>query len=126
MSRNSGDNSYVLDKSVNSGPASAPILNFDALHRKPKDYHDFFFTDSSRIREQYERLYKVSRQMFCAPASQAPVERLFSISGHILSQRRLRTSDKNFENILFANVNSEVFDAELRKRKQPERDDDVE
>ena len=46
------------------------------------------------------------------------MERLFSISGHILSQRRLRTSDKNFENILFANVNFEVFDAELRKRKQ--------
>ena len=57
-------------------------------------------------------------------ASQAPVERLFSISGHILSQRRLRTSDKNFENILFANVNFEVFDAELRKRKQPDSDDD--
>ena len=59
----------------------------------------------------------------CAPASQAPVERLFSISGHILSQRRLRTTDKNFENILFANVNYEVFDAELRKRKQPDSDD---
>ena len=43
-----------------------------------------------------------------------------------LSQRRLRTSDKNFENILFANANFEVFDAELRKRKQPERDDDDE
>ena len=53
-----------------------------------------------------------------------PVERLFSICGHILSQRRLRTSDKNFENILFANVNFEVFDAELRKRKQPDSDDD--
>ena len=65
-------------------------------------------------------------KIFCAPASQAPVERLFSISGHILSQRRLRTSDKNSENILFANVNFEVFDAELRKRKQPKRDDDDE
>ena len=71
----------------------------------------------------FKWLYKVSRQILCAPASQAPVERLFSISGHILSQRRLRTSDKNFENILFANVNFEVFDAELRKRKQPDSDD---
>ena len=42
----------------------------------------------------------------------------------MLSQRRLRTSDTNFENILFANVNFEVFDAELRKRKQPDSDDD--
>ena len=75
-------------------------------------------------RKQFKLLYKVSRQILCAPASQAPVERLFSISGHILSQRRLRTTDKNFENILFANVNYEVFDAELRKRKQPDSDDD--
>ena len=43
---------------------------------------------------------------------------------YFYSQRRLRTSDKNFENILFANVNFEVFDAELRKRKQPDSDDD--
>ena len=56
---------------------------------------------------------------------QAPVYHLFSISGHILSQRRLKSSDKNFENILFANANFEVFDAELRKRKQPDSDDDA-
>ena len=53
-----------------------------------------------------------------------PVERLFSISGHMLNQRRLRTSDKNFKSILFANVNFEVLDAKLRKRKQPDSDDD--
>ena len=75
-------------------------------------------------RKQFQRLYKVSRQILCAPASQAPVERLFSISGHILSQRRLRTNDRNFENVLFANVNYDVFDMELRKRKQPDRDSD--
>ena len=57
---------------------------------------------------------------FCAHQQ---VKRLFSISGHILSQRRLRTTNQNFENILFANVNYEVFDAELRKRKQPDSDD---
>ena len=74
-------------------------------------------------RKQFKLFYKVFRQILCAPASQAPVERLFSISGHILSQRRLRTTDENFENILFASVNYEVFDAELRKRKQPDSDD---
>ena len=84
------------------------------LHNLLKFWHE--------NRKQFKRLYNFSRQILCA--SQAPVERLFSISGHILSQRRLRTSDKNFENILFANVNFEVFDAELRKRKQPDSDDD--
>ena len=54
--------------------------------------------------------------------SHQQVKRLFSISGHILSQRRLKTTDKNFKNILFAKVNYEVFDAELRKRKQLDND----
>ena len=36
----------------------------------------------------------------------------------------VRSTFENFENILFANVNFEVFDAELRKRKQPDSDDD--
>ena len=66
----------------------------------------------------------MSRQILCAPANQALFERLFSISGPILSQRRLRTNDRNFENVLFANVNYDVFDMELRKRKQPDNDID--
>ena len=55
--------------------------------------------------KQFQWLYKVFRQILCATASQAPVERLFSIFGHILSQRRLRTNDRNFEDVLFANDN---------------------
>ena len=66
----------------------------------------------------------MSRQILCAPASQAPVERLFSIFGHILSQRRLRTNDRNFENVLFPNVNYDLFDITLRKQKQPDSDSD--
>ena len=116
------------DYGVNHQSASSSV----SVDAELQSYYDFpptacnpgkFWNDN---RKQYERLYKVSRQMFCAPARQAPVERPFSISGYILSQRRFRTSDKNFENILFANVNFEVFDAELHKRKQPERDDDDE
>ena len=40
---------------------------------------------------------------------------MFSISGHILRQS---------ENVLFANVSYDVFDMELRKRKQPGSDND--
>ena len=65
---------------------------------------------------------KVSRQILWSSVRQAPVERLFSISGHILSQRRLGTNDRNFENVLFANVNYDIFNKELRKRKHPNSD----
>ena len=42
-------------------------------------------------------------------------------------KRRLRRQVQvwEFQNILFANVNFEVFDAELRKWKQPDSDDDA-
>ena len=69
---------------------------------------------------------KFHAKLFALPQARLQWNALSQISGHILSQRRLRTSSKNFENILFANVNFKVFDAELRKRKQSERDDDDE
>ena len=105
---------------------SSPTMSAEAelqsyLHLPPSACNPLKFWHDNR--KQFKLLYKVSRQILCAPASQAPVERLFSISGHILSQRRLRMTDKNLENILFAKVNYEVFDAELRKRKQPDSDD---
>ena len=118
--------SLFEDYAINIRATSSPTMSAEAelqsfLDLTPstcnhlKSWHD--------SRKQFKLLYKVSRQILCAPASQAPIERLFSIFGHILSQRRLRTTDKNFENFLFAYVNYEVFDAELRKRKQPDSDD---
>ena len=92
------------------------------LHLPPAAYTPLKFRHDNR--KQFHRLYKVFRQILCAPAGQAPVERLFSISGYILSQRRLRTNHRNFENILFANVKYDIFDMELRKRKQPDSDSD--
>ena len=113
---------YELPPQAASSSKSVEAELQSYLDLAPTSHNPLKFWHENR--KQFKRLYKVSRQNLCAPASQPPVERLFSISGHILSQRRLRTSDKNFENILFANVNFEVFDAELRKRKQPDSDDD--
>ena len=68
------------DYGVNHQSASFSV----SVDAELQSYYDFpptacnpgkFWNDN---RKQYERLYKVSRQMFCAPASQAPVERPFS------------------------------------------------
>ena len=40
------ENVYVLDETSDAKPA--PIIHWDASHRKPKDHHDFFFTDFSK------------------------------------------------------------------------------
>ena len=60
-------------------------------------------------KEEFPRLFVIAQQIFVAPASTAAVERIFSIAGYILSPRRLRTSDFNFENLLFANLNRKVL-----------------
>ena len=117
--------SLLENYAINIQATSSPTMSAEAelqsyLHLPPFACNPLKFWHDNR--KQFKLLYKVSRQILCAPASQAPVERLFSISGHILSQRRLRMTDKKFGNILFANVNYEVFDAELCKRKQPDSD----
>ena len=60
-------------------------------------------------KDEFPRLFVIAQQIFAAPASTAAVERIFSIPGYILSPRRLRTSDFNFENLLFANLNCNVL-----------------
>ena len=90
--------------------------------------HLVFFAHKSQVHQKLTKFHEICnvlRQVLCAPASQAPAERLFSISGLLLSRWRRKTSDNNFENILFANVNFETFDTALRKRKQPDGGDNV-
>ena len=64
---------------------------------------------------RFPRLYQIARQTFCAPGSTAAVERIFSIAGYILSQRRTRLTDNNFQNQLFANVNYDLPEVPCKK-----------
>ena len=51
---------------------------------------------------------KLLKHTLIAPKSTAGIERIFSVAGSILSDRRTRTSDDIFENQLFAKVNLEL------------------
>ena len=53
----------------------------------------------------FPRLYAMTRKIFCVPAATAGVERLFSISGFVLSSKRLRLTDRNFHDAVFAHCN---------------------
>ena len=59
---------------------------------------------------------KLLKQTLFAPESTAGIERIFSVAGYILSERRNRTSDENFENQLFANVNIDLPLSGVRKK----------
>ena len=98
---------YELPPQAASSSKSVEAELQSYLDLAPTSHNPLKFWHENR--KQFKRLYKVSRQILCAPASQAPVERLFSISSHILSQRRLRISDKNFENIFLQMLTSKCL-----------------
>ena len=66
-------------------------------------------------KQSFPRLFEIVKQTLFAPGSTAGIERIFSVAGYILSDRRTRTSDDNFENQLFANVNLGLSVSRLRK-----------
>ena len=80
---------------------NADLENYLDCENSSSDPMQFWRENQSRL----PRLAVIAKQTFCAPGSTAAVERIFSIAGYILSQRRTRINDDNFQNQLFANVN---------------------
>ena len=72
--------------------------------------------DFWRSRTEFKRLCILSRSILCATATTAGVERLFSVAGCILGNRRLSTTDKSFEMQLSCKVNSDLIPVVQRKR----------
>ena len=69
-----------------------------------------------KVKKEYRWLDSLAQSHFCAPATTAGVEKLFSIVGHILSSRRLSTNDKYFEMQLYCNVNKDLIPVVHAKR----------
>ena len=67
-------------------------------------------------RQSFPCLFEIVKQTLFAPGSTAGIERIFNVAGYILSERRNRTSDENFENQLFANVNLDLCEGNVRKK----------
>ena len=68
----------------------------------------------------FPRLYAITRNVFCVPATTAGVERLFSIAGFLLDCRRLHLSDANFEKQILAHCNLDIPAKQMKKRKSYE------
>ena len=65
---------------------------------------------------EFPRLFEIVKQTLFAPESTAGIERIFSVAGYILIERRNRTFDENFENQFFANVNIDLPLSGVRKK----------
>ena len=66
--------------------------------------------------QSFPRLFESVKQTLFAPESTVGIKRIFSMAGYILSERRNRTSDENFKNQLFANVNIDLPLSGVRKK----------
>ena len=69
------------------------------LRRNPLD---FFKSHKS----SFSKVFKMIPQIKCGPGNTAAVEGIFSVTGYILSPRQMFFTDENFENQLFANLNT--------------------
>ena len=67
-------------------------------------------------RQSFPRLFEIVKQTLFAPESTAGIERIFSVAGYILSERRNRTSDEYSEKQLFANVNVDLPSSGVLKK----------
>ena len=58
---------------------------------------------------EYPILAQLTRKIFSVPATSAPVERVFSQAGKILTPLRSRLLPHHFENLLFLKLNFEFL-----------------
>ena len=60
--------------------------------------------------KDFPHLKSAAKRAFTASGSTADIERVFNFCGNILSERRERTTDENFENLIMCKINSFMVD----------------
>ena len=61
-----------------------------------------------QLYSRYPLLNKLFQSVLCTPASSAPVERIFSQSGLIMSARRAKMANKTLETLCFLKCNEHL------------------
>ena len=66
----------------------------------------------------YPILSKLARKVLCIPATSAPAERLFSVTGVILYQRRARITDDNTAETIYLHQNLPIIDKKITEKEE--------
>ena len=66
----------------------------------------------------YPILSKLTRKVLCIPATSTPAERLFSVTGVILSQRRARITDDNTTETIYLRQNLPIIDKKITEKEE--------
>ena len=120
------DDAESSDHDVEPHPKKSKLFSFMAVshssHKKKLNYEQEFKMylsdayhcesplDFWRVKSiDYPTLASLAHKVFSVPATSAPVERVFSQAGKILSPLRYRMIPKNFETLLFLKMNSQFM-----------------
>ena len=85
----------------------AEVSSYIALPNLKEDENPLEFWKEQQT--SYPKLVKLAIRYLSVPASSAPVERLFSISGKIFRQERCRLSDEHFQKLTNIKCNSHIL-----------------
>jgi len=101
-----------FDRRIKSNVTDDSQLPILALVKKYLDYVRSAPTGDPWLVVQnslsYKRLMPLFERVFCAPATSAPVESVFSQSGLVLRPRRARLTDKMLSNLVVLKCNSRI------------------
>ena len=109
----SDDEEEIMQVDKPESPVASELENYLDFRDVAADPLEFWWNH----RQSFPRLFEIVKQTLFAPESTAGIERIFSVADYILSERRNRTSDENFESQLFANVNIDLPLSGVRKLK---------
>lgn len=90
----------------NKIPRAAGIIELDRYLQEPLiRRHENPLQWWKHKKHTYPRLFEVMKKRLCVVATSVPSERVFSKSGHLISERRNRIKPKNVSKVIFLNFN---------------------
>ena len=60
------------------------------------------------VERHYPRLARLAREFLCIPATSVPSERVFSVAGHVVNEKRACLLPENANMLVFLGANLEV------------------
>ena len=103
------ENTETEGEATGIGEEYEAYLNSLVPQLTEKTAYAFALTFWKENADRFPQLAQLASRYFTVPATSAPVERVFSQAGKILSADRSRLLPKNFENLVFLKVNKNLL-----------------
>ena len=89
-----------------SGSVEAMVEEYVRSPCLPQESDPLAFWKAPENNARFSQMAKLASNYLCIPASSAPVERLFSITGKVFCPDRCRLNDELFQELMFIKCNN--------------------